>query len=153
MEGVANVIGGSQRFAVNRQTKNESVNWPWTSVGGVNEDAIADDGSEQCRTMSKTMAWTNYKGDVPVVKALRSVLSWRTIIMVEEWKRLDHKWRSNECLKMETRMEFSQQRRVAKWAGEGDVWVQEWFLHLARKNDVILPCKGRDRARNIYRSK
>ena len=92
------------------------------------------------------------KGDVPVVKALRSVLSCRTIIMVEEWKRLDHKWRSNECLKMETRMEFSHQRRVAKWAGEGDVWVQEWSLHLAMRNDVILPCRGRDRARNIYRS-
>ena len=60
MEGVANVIGGSQRFAVNPQTMNETRGRLGESQKEY-EDAIADDGSEQCRTMSKTMAWANLK--------------------------------------------------------------------------------------------
>ena len=90
----------------------------------------------------KAVAWANYDGDVPVVKALRSILRWRTTtwwrkrsawsmrvgpMNVSRWK---HQWR------------FPQQRRalgysMAKWAGEGKDWAQEMTMHPPRKDEVI----------------
>ena len=43
--------------------------------GQVVDDEIADDGREERREI---MAWATYDGVVPVMKALRSILRWRT---------------------------------------------------------------------------
>ena len=90
----------------------------------------------------KSMSWIGYEGTVPVLKALRKVIEWRTTAwwrtrsakgMSEDptnatcWK---HKWGfHNKGVTWDTPM--------TRWAGQKDDWIQLWRKGPPRKTDVI----------------
>ena len=66
----------------------------------------------------KAMSWAAYDGDVPVVRALRSILGWRTTT----WWRTRNAWDT----------------LVTRWAGEENDRAQWMVRHPLRKDDVIV---------------
>ena len=56
--------------------------------GQMEKDEITDDGPEEREDLEDHVAWANYDGHVPVVKAPRSVLRWRATA----WWRTKSAW-------------------------------------------------------------
>ena len=92
------------------------------------------------------MAWTTYDGDVPVLKALRSILRWRTTLgegvdpaNVSRWK---HTWRGGGRGGEGGRERGSQERRGVGHAcgemGAEDGWVLKLMLDPPQKEDLIV---------------
>ena len=57
----------------------------------------------------KTMAGATWEGDVPVMKALRLILRWRTDVLVEKAEPLEHEDGPCERVEMKTQVELSHQ--------------------------------------------
>ena len=85
------------------------------------EVELADDGGK----MPKMMACAAYDGDVPVIKALRSILGMEDFDFVEEQKRMEDEGRPRERFKMEAQAGILQQGRDVgvslQQTGQGDV--------------------------------
>ena len=88
-----------------------------------------------------TTSWALLDGDVPIMKALRSILEWKTTT----W------WRSRSAWKMATdptdvtrwKRKFGFHKRgvqwdtpMSKWAREGNRWIQLMARGPPRKEDV-----------------
>ena len=87
------------------------------------------------------MDWAIYDGDVPIMKALRSLLGWRTTT----WRRGRSAWEMATDPANVTRWKHKfgfhsrgtqQDTPMAKWAGERKDWKQVVTQGASRKEDV-----------------
>ena len=90
----------------------------------------------------KTMAWAVHEGEVPVLKALRFVIGWRTTawwrnksawgmkwdpLNITCWK---HKWGfHNRGVAWDT--------PLARRAGSGEDWIQKWRMNPPKKTEAV----------------
>ena len=90
----------------------------------------------------KSMSWVGYDGTVPVMKALRTVIEWRT---TEWWRTRSTKSMSEDpanatCWKHKWgfhNRDVTWDTPMAPWAGQKNDWIQLWRVGSPKKIDVI----------------
>ena len=99
---------------------------------------LATTAQKNVEKVWKTVAWAVYDGDVPVMKALRSILSWRTTA----WWRHKSAWgmRVGPTSASGWKDTWGVHTRgvvwdtlVVRWAGEGHDWVKKKDVAPAQK--------------------
>ena len=95
-----------------------------------------------CGKIWTTMNWAIYDGDVPNMRALRSILGWRTlhgggIRARGAWRRTRLTLRDGST-KCGFHNRVQRDTPMSKWAGEGDDWIMLTAQGLLRKEDVTV---------------
>ena len=89
-----------------------------------------------------TMTLAEYDGDVQVMLALRSILEWRTTAWWRSRSFGGMAWDPNNVQRWKHKVGFHNRRiqwdtPMARWAGEGNEWIQPMTQTKPRREDVI----------------
>ena len=112
------------------------------NTGQIEEIEPADDGRKNAENFWKATAWAAHDGDVPVMKALRSFLGWRTNDMVEKSSSWEVKVDPAAVRRWKHQFGFKNRRMMwdtsmTRCAWEEDDWIQKLKRHPPRKEDGI----------------
>ena len=88
------------------------------------------------------MSWPGYEGDVPLVRALRSFLGWRTTAWWRSRASWSMAWDPTNVTRWKRKVGFHNRgiqwdTPMARWAGEGNDWIKLMAQRQPREEDVI----------------
>ena len=88
------------------------------------------------------MAWAVYESEVPVLKALRSVVEWRTTAWWRNRSAWGMKWDPLNITCWNHKCGFHNRdvtwdSPMARWAGSGEDWIQKWRMNPPKKTEAV----------------